>query len=422
MSVFARMTQPRVFVFLVGISTLTAASVSAEENGRSDGFPQPLTQQIAVEKPQDCVPAKTDGCATPTTPDSCYSKGCCGDERTLSIFGDGCCADRKFAGLGALNDLMGDNGSGIKIGGWSQWGYHSKNNTLFNKHKDNLNLHQQWFYIEKVADGSNGLDWGFRADMMYGVDAADTQSFGNNPGRWDFANGLDHGIYGWAFPQLYGEIASGDLSVKFGHFYTLIGYEVVTAPDNFFYSHAYTMFNSEPFTHTGVLATYNAGNDVTVYAGWTTGWDTGFDRFNGGSSFLGGFSVPVGEDVTFTYITTIGDFGWRGEGYSHSLLMDIKLTEKLNYIVQSDLVNTNLGGDHQYGLNQYLLYAINDCLGIGMRAEWWKSGGNSQYEVTWGVNVKPYKNFIMRPEVRHDWNPGTGRDFTTLGVDFILTF
>ena len=64
-------------------------------------------------------------------------------------------------------------------------------------------------------------------------------------------NGFDHGIYAWALPQAYAELADCDVSVKLGHFYTPVGYEVVTSPDNFFYSHAFTMYNSEPFTHTG---------------------------------------------------------------------------------------------------------------------------------------------------------------------------
>ena len=71
----------------------------------------------------------------------------------------------------------------------------------------------------------------------------------------------------------------GDWSIKGGHFYTLLGYEVVTAPDNFFYSHAFTMYLSEAFTHTGALVTYEGLPDTTVYAGWTAGWDTGFDQF-----------------------------------------------------------------------------------------------------------------------------------------------
>ena len=74
-----------------------------------------------------------------------------------------------------------------------------------------------------------------------------------------------------AIPQLYVEAGYGDLSVKAGHFYTIIGYEVVQATGNFFYSHAYTFNFSEPFTHTGVLATYNASDDVTDL-GWLHAW------------------------------------------------------------------------------------------------------------------------------------------------------
>ena len=92
-----------------------------------------------------------------------------------------------------------------------------------------------------------------------------------------------------AIPQLYVEAGYGDLSVKAGHFYTIIGYEVVQATGNFFYSHAYTFNFSEPFTHTGVLATYNANDNVTVYGGYTLGWDSGFD--DNGDAFLGGISV-----------------------------------------------------------------------------------------------------------------------------------
>ena len=313
--------------------------------------------------------------------------------------------------------------SGVKIGGWTQFGYHSDNNGLFNSHPHRFNLHQGWLYAEKEADGSDGWDWGFRFDAMYGVDAADTQAFGNNPGRWDFANGFDHGIYGWALPQAYVQIAKGDWSIIAGHFFTIVGYEVVTAPDNFFYSHAYTMYNSEPFTHTGVLATYTASDDVTLYGGWTSGWDTGFDRLDDGSNFLGGVSLSLTDDVTATYITTVGDFGSREEGYAHSLVLDVGLTDDLNYIFQTDLVSTNAGAaNDEVGINQYLIYTINDCLGVGTRVEWWKSDGNSQYEATWGVNIRPLANVVIRPEIRYDWNPGTGNDFTTFGIDSILTY
>ncbi len=146
-------------------------------------------------------------------------------------------------------------GDVLNIGGWFQGGYHSESNDLFNNQPDDFNLHQAWLYAEKVAESKDGrLGFGFRIDGMYGIDSGDTQSFGNNPGVFDNDDSFDRGGgYGWAIPQLYGEVAGENWSVKIGHFYTLIGYEVVTAPDNFFYSHAMTMFLSEPFTHTGAV-------------------------------------------------------------------------------------------------------------------------------------------------------------------------
>ena len=294
----------------------------------------------------------------------------------------------------------------------------------FNSHPHRFNLHQGWLYAEKVADGSKGFDWGFRTDVMYGVDAADTQAFGNPAGSWDNGGRFTRGGgYGFAVPQAYAEVAMGDLSIKAGHFYTLIGYEVVTAPDNFFYSHALTMFNTEPFTHTGILATYSASDDVTLYGGWTAGWDSGFDSINGGSNFLGGFSTSVTDNSTFTYITTIGNFGARGngaDGYSHSLVLDTALTDDLNLVVQSDLLR--VATEDQLGVNTYLIKSISDELGVGVRAEWWKNEGVSQYGITGGLNIKPMENLIVRPEIRYDWDdPNVGAQ-TTFGVDAIVTF
>jgi hypothetical protein len=323
---------------------------------------------------------------------------------------------------------------GITYGGWLQGGWHSRDASSgaglqrFNTHAHRWNTHQAWLFVEKVADGSNGLDWGFRVDAMYGVDGADTQAFGNSPGRWDFDNGFDHGQFAFAFPQAYIELASGNWSVKAGHFFTLVGYEVVTAPDNFFYSHAFTMYNSEPFTHTGVLGTYNVNDNLTVYGGWTSGWDTGFDTNNGGSSFLGGVSVGLSEDATATYIATSGNFGTRGDGYGHSIVLDTQLTDNFNYVIQGDYLDTDGVGplgllpDRQYGINNYFLYTLSDSLAAGIRYEWWNVSGVSVNDITFGVNIKLRDNLVIRPEVRHDWAPGLDHAETFLGMDSIMTF
>jgi hypothetical protein len=229
---------------------------------------------------------------------------------------------------------------------------------------------------------------------------------------------------------LYAEVGRGDFSVKVGHFYTLVGYEVVTAPDNFFYSHAFTMYNSEPFTHTGAIATYAVSDNLEVYGGWTLGWDTGFDQFGNGSNFLGGFSATLTDDVTLTYITTIGDFGWRGEdGYMQSVVVDTTLTENLNYVFQSDFLRVDSTGEDNVGINQYLFYTVNDCLALGSRVEWWKTdpltaglGSQSVYGATFGANIRPHANFVVRPEIRQQWSPAQDFDDTIFGIDVIATY
>jgi len=384
------------------------------------------------EAPSCGVAAPSCGAPCSSCCDSCGGCGGCG----------GCNLGLCDCNLGDAwtlsGALHGDCPPCVDVGGWLSFGYHSEGNDLFNSRPDEIALHQAWLYAEKVATCEN--PFGFRADIMYGIDADDTQAFGNPNGSWDFDNGFDYGSYGWAMPQLYGEVALNDTwSVKAGHFYTLIGYEVVTAPDNFFYSHAMTMYNSEPFTHTGVLATGSISDSLTVYGGWTLGWDTGFDQLNDGSSFLGGFSYSVTDNVAFTYISTAGNFGWRGDdAYSHSIVIDTTVTDNFNWVVQSDLVRVDSTGEDNVGLNQYFLYTVTDCLGLGARVEWWKgdvltgyaphggvvpaAGSYSNYAATFGANVRPHANLVVRPEVRIDWSPAADYDESYFGVDAIVTF
>ncbi len=338
--------------------------------------------------------------------------------------------------------LFGRRDNALNIGGWFSAGYHSAGNDLFNSHPDQFGLHQGWLFVEKAADASNGgVGLGFRIDAMYGLDGPDTQSFGNSGPTFDldprFTRG---GGFGFAIPQAYGEVAVGDWNVKVGHFYTLVGYEVVTAPDNFFYSHSITSFNTEPFTHTGAIASYSVNDDTTIYGGWTAGWDSGFD-FAAGSNFLGGFSRQLNDDAALTYITTFGDFGARSAGnddaYSHSIVLDMALTDNLQYIVQSDLLRIASTGEDNVGLNQYWIYNVNDCVSLGTRMEWWKgdditgyaphgalapTSSHSYYAATFGMNYRLSPNVLLRPEYRYDWSPALDYEQGYFGMDVVATF
>lgn len=336
---------------------------------------------------------------------------------------------------------------GWNIGGWTSFGYGRKPDGIFVSEAENgrINLNQLWIFAEKALNTeSDCLSWGGRIDFMYGTDAANTQAFGNNPGEWDFQNGWDHGIYGFAMPAAYITAGNSELDVKAGHFYTKHGYEVVAAPGNFFYSHAYTFNNSEPFTHTGVEIHKKVSDTLDVTVGWVLGWDTGFDQFSGGSAAMICTGLQVTDDLKFTYTGHFGDLGWRGDGSNHTFLAELQLTEKLKYVLCTDLVSTNgtwtngtrppvfLAGvaNDQISAANYLIYQVSDCVSAGSRLEWWKSDGESINEVTFGVNVKPHSNVVFRPEIRHDWNPGSGTllngrgnsEQTSFNFDVIFTF
>jgi hypothetical protein len=333
-------------------------------------------------------------------------------------------------------ELFGED-SQWDIGGWVQMSTTTNSDGVFNTKPNGFRPQQNWLYAERKANGENGLDWGFRVDWLYGLDAQNTQAFGNEFGRYDFSDPFTKGEYGFAIPQAYGELAYQDFSVKAGHFFTPLGYEVVPATGNFFFSHAFTMNNSEPFTHTGVLGTYSGIDKLTLYAGYTLGWDSGFDRFRGGSNALAGFTYKPWEWVAATYLMTLGDLGWRGEGYTHSIVVDTTPFDNFKFILLSDLTqvedNAGIGGDFNTGgIANYMIYQIMEEIGVGTRAEYWQLNGVDYYEVTGGINFKPLPNLIVRPEGRYQWGPGStasannpaGLPVNTgiFGIDMIVTF
>lgn len=354
--------------------------------------------------------------------------------------------------------------NGWVLGGFTQFGYQSGPDGAFagngpfvnQKEYKFFGLNQQYMYLGKVADGSKGFDWGFRTDLIFGLDGNEGQAFGNvNGGHYDYFNGWNHGAYEWALPQLYAEVAIGDLSVKAGHFYTIVGYEVIPSNGNFFLSRQLTFYNSEPFTHTGVLGAYKVNDKLTVQGGWTQGMDTGFDDFNNGSSFLGGITYVASENTTFIYTVTAGNLGWRGDGSINSFIITQKWAEKFSTVHQFDVLGSNAPVDfnvnptptafvpgapgagvanNSTGLINYAFYDINAKTKAGVRYEWYKADGTSYQTLTGGVNIKPIANLLIRPEVRYMFSEGntqtyTGPDYsgqlfnqTQFGIDAILTF
>jgi hypothetical protein len=223
---------------------------------------------------------------------------------------------------------------------------------------------------------------------------------------------------------------------------------VVPSGGNFFLSRQLTFYNSEPFTHTGALASYKYGDSLQVLGGWVAGMDTGFDRVDGGSSFLGGFVYKVSEATNLTYMMTAGNLGWRDKGSINSIVLTHNWSDKISSVHQFDVLTSNFStilpttspsfavngiADNSTGQINYLFYTINCKLKAGVRQEWYKADGISYNTVTYGVNIAPMDRLLIRPEVRHIWSPGAFStalapghsdmfNSTVFGIDIILTY
>lgn len=315
----------------------------------------------------------------------------------------------------------------FSIGGWVSAGANynpdhprdgSNAPVSFNYRANGFNLEQLDLFIERPTSSEPGQwDLGGRFDFMFGMDTPFTQA----TGHWDqhLISDSDLRFYKIALPQLYVDIQApiaNGLTAKVGRFYSIIGYESVGSPPNFFYSHPYSM-KSSPFTHTGVLLSYPANGDFTLYSGAVTGADN-FDQNFGAWSYLGGFNWNV-RATSFALSVLNGDMSEtvKDNRTYLSAVLQHQITARLHYVLQHDhgwQANAFGAGTktaHWYSIVQYFTYDIDDKLGAGLRGEWFRdqngvrysAGEAGYYEVTLGLNWKPLKWLMVRPELRYDW-------------------
>ena len=376
-------------------------------------------------------------------------------------------------GSGGLFSYLGGRGCGLKgcglYGGlmnritcnaWIDQGFtvntfspHNRSNfpVTFNDYSNDYQFNQLYVPLEMAVD-EDGCSWdiGGRVDMLYGTDSRYTMSRGLET-YGDWSPKWNHDDMGLSMPQAYMEVyapIAGGMNVKVGHFYTILGYEVVPAKENFFYSHAYAMQYGEPFTHTGALGSIKVGG-ITWQGGVTRGWDNWQDNNN--LSFLGGFnSTSCDGRTTFAFAIDTGREADEPPQSDHdrttfSLVLTHQLNDRAQYVIQYDhgFERQAINGRRDakwYGVNQYLFYTINPCWKAGMRFEWFRDEDGFRvvnglaadyFELTVGLNWQPRERLIVRPEFRWDWvdTPGahpfvdnTRHQQILVGCDVIWSF
>jgi len=379
-------------------------------------------------------------------------------------------AERRFQTYGWLAAGIGAN----------NWGTPFNGTITFSDRNWQFMMNQLYLVNERTLD-TDGGDWdiGGRIDLLYGTDSIFTTTAGLDAFNVGVFNGFavprwsSSKYYGLAMPQLYAEVGRGDLTLRFGHFYTIIGYEVVPAIGNFFYSICSTFQYGEPFTHTGMLSTWKPNDQLTTYAGIVNGWDNWdsgtpsytiptYPGFDNNAGFLGGIAFKSSdESQTLSLTTYSGNVpcpmnyapfeAISGNRSNISVVYTNKLTERLTYVLQHDdgwqfglpnglfpTVQGQQNGLAQwYGFVNNLFYRFNDTFTGGMRFEYFRdnngfrvytplrnynyavgpagsfyTGGfqGNFWEVTFGLNIRASRNLVFRPELRYDWySPDHGR-------------
>jgi len=338
------------------------------------------------------------------------------------------------------------NGNGgfftpFTFGGWIDMGVYanshgnSSNGPMFtgSKKRTDLVMNQLYLSAAREMNTRRGFDWGAKADFVYGAHAGSMQNYGDE--TFDFGWGENRHGYAMSAYQLYGTLGYRDLSVIVGKFSGRVGWEASASKNNFFYSHSYCYW-IEPATHSGVLATYDVSDRLSLSAGWTAGMDAGFQNRYNDSSLLSGFEYALTDNATIYYWINAGKMNngfHRGEyrfdnnfAISHndyfvqSLCLEWDLTKRFTYVLQYNLRNDNFAvndgskvRDSSYGINNHFLYKLNDRWGVGTRFEWLRDNGGyiidnagDYYQVTLGLNWNPRRNVSIRPEVRYDWCKG----------------
>ncbi len=327
---------------------------------------------------------------------------------------------------------MGMETERIAVYGWTDMSYTASSDrrtnlpVAFDYVANDFLLQQNWLRFERtvVTSGTTEPTFGWRFDTI--LPGSDYR-FTLPRGLWDSQLTASDGRpnrYGIDPIQSYAEgyfptVAAG-MDVKVGRFFTQYGVEVTSSVDNFFESHSYSDVY-DPFTQIGILTTTKLDAIWSVQGGLVNGNDV---FFNPADSPYGTGSVkwaaPTRPDtLLFSFILGSGRFNTSRDFHNPELL-DLIYTRKLNvrtnYYFEALYGWTynvpDIGFANWSGIINYLFYDFTPRLAGGMRLEFFddpqgqRTGFKGLYNaLTVGVNFKPIKAVIFRPELRYDYNP-----------------
>jgi Putative beta-barrel porin-2, OmpL-like. bbp2 len=332
-------------------------------------------------------------------------------------------------------------------------------------YSDRGQLDQLDLMIQKTVDTTKKWDFGFQFEQGYGTDDAQIHSYGITDNRTapSIYNKLNNGGLsheGGVDPDNQYDVVQANvtflvplgsgLQIEVGKFVTLLGYETINPTGNAFFTHSYLFTFGIPLTQTGILGKYTFsklvnGNDLTVTAGVTRGWNESSLDNNGEVDFLGEASANITDKLALTLNVSEGPESYEAfagdKGDSHNywsvfeLIPTYKYSDQLSFAVDmlyADFPHGALtdpepttglpSGDaaQWYAVAPYASYKLNSYFTLNARAEYYRDQGGftvgaasgpvsaNYYELTLGTQIHPFPtNDILqwlqiRPEVRYD--------------------
>ena len=301
---------------------------------------------------------------------------------------DSYCSCSTCAQDGSMSDAFGLNlrsAGGLKFSGWINGGIigntsspGSRFNGPYNAvDRSNEAMLNQMYLIAEKELPKCGHGIGGRIDYLYGEDFYLAESIGIEK-RTDGSPHWNKEFYGSAFPQAYVSLGSQQLNVQVGHFYSIVGYEGVMAPDNFFYSKSYSYQFAGPFTHWGGQLNYMPSDALSFQIGLHNGWDA-FDRLSDKMGWIGKVKYDTGAFWTSLALTTGDEFNDPAgvaetqavtKRTRFSWLVGLPISCQLDYVFhywagRQDQGAADGSDADWYGIDQYLTYQLTDTTDLG---------------------------------------------------------
>ncbi len=275
------------------------------------------------------------------------------------------------------------------------------------------NLAQMVFEKEAKSAGSNTDRGGFRIKLNYGEDAQLTG--GTAPDDFDFQE---------AYAQYIAPVGNG-LDLRIGKMNTLIGYEVIESPLNHNFSRSWLFGFGEPFTTTGVRASYEFNDVVNFSIGAINSFTGAQSDGNRGKSVEALLGITPLDWLGLSIFGFWGPEGVVGAKNTDRLLIGgivtAEVTKQTSLVLEGYYANqanaartvtstAPAGANARWnGIAGYVIHDFDDQWGLRFRGELFEDAqgfltGTPQtlWEGTATLQYKPTPSLITRFEFRYD--------------------